>query len=376
MEIKTKEFQEIAKKILLATSLDKNASNLELFTKDNYLYLNVTNKEYFVSIKFMVESSEEFHATVDANLFLSLISGLTYETFTLTVNGNAVVIKSGKSSYKIAMIFDNDQLMTLTPIVIKNKTIEMNISTDIFDSILNVNSRELEKIKGTADVNELFELYYIDENGCFTFNTGACLNAFKLEKPVKLLLNNRIVKLFKLFKEDVHFTLGQDVDEIGNTRTKISFETSDIYLAAYITCDDRLISKVQAPCEATKKYISEKYDCHVVLSSVLLKEALNRLLLFVKNSSENPNMRFVTMKIRITPDEFIIEDNLSNSESIPVENGSFVNNEYKMILNIFDLKLVVDSCKNDYITLNCGNGRSVIINRANISNLLPECRIK
>ena len=375
MIIKTKDFQDVAKKILLATSLDKNACNLELITKGSDLYLNVTNKEYFVSIKFALDTPEEFHATVDANLFLSLISALTTETFALSIKKNSIEIKSGKSSYTLAMIYDNESLLTLTPITIQNKTVEMNISKDILDSIVNVNSRELEKIKGVANVNELFELYYIDDTGCFTFNTGACLNAFKLEKPVKLLLNERIVKLFKLFNEDVHFSLGQDTEN-DISKTKIILETSTVYLAAIITCDDRLISKIQAPCEATKKYINDKYDYHVVISSTLLKEAINRLTLFTKNTNDKQNMRFITMNIKITPDEFIISDNFGNIESLPIENGSFVENEYEMIINIIDLKLVVESCKNEHITINCGNKRSIIVNRGNISNLIPECRVK
>jgi len=376
MLIKTKEFQDVANKILVATSLDKNAGNLEIKTKGSELYLNVTNKEFFVSIKFQLEKEEEFHATVDASLFLSLISGLTTDTFNLGIKDNAITVTSGKSSYKIAMIYDNDKLMTLPPITIMNKTVEMDISKDILDSILNVNSKELAKVKGVADVNELFELYYIDEEGCFTFNTGACLNAFKLEKPVKLLLNERIVKLFKLFKEDVHFSLGQDPLSNGTTRTKMVLETATVYLAAIITCDDLLISKVQGPCAATKRFINEPYPHHLVISSTLLKDAISRLLLFVKNSAEKPNMRFIPMTITVNPDELIIKDASGNTETVPIENGSFVDGEYEMPVNIIDLKLVVDSCKNEHFTLNCGNKRSIVISRGAISNLIPEARPK
>ena len=376
MQIKTKEFQDIANKILLATSLDKNAGNLELKTKGNELYLNVTNKEFFVSIKFQLEKEEELHATVDASLFLSLIAGLTTETFNLGVKDNAVTIGSGKSSYKIAMIYDNDKLMTLAPIVIVNKTVEMDISKSILDSILNVNSKELAKVKGVADLNPLFELYYIDESGCFTFNTGACLNAFELEKPVKLLLNERIVKLFKLFKEDVHFTLGQDPLSNGTTRTKMVLETENTYLAAIITCDDALISQVQGPCTATKRWIKEPYPYHLVISSTELKEAINRLLLFNKGDSDKTNKRFIPMKANITPDEFTITDSLGNTEAVTVENGSFMEGEYEMPINIIDFKLVVDSCKNEHLTLNCGNKRSIVITRGAISNLIPEARPK
>ena len=50
MIIKTKDFKEVATKILLAADLDTNAANLELVTRNSNLYLNVTNKEYYVAV--------------------------------------------------------------------------------------------------------------------------------------------------------------------------------------------------------------------------------------------------------------------------------------------------------------------------------------
>ena len=155
------------------------------------------------------------------------------------------------------MIYENDQLMTLPFISIQNKTVEMNIANDILMSILNVNSKELLKTK-YLDVSELNKDFIIlMKQVAFTFTNGSCLNAFTLEKPVKLLLNERIVKLFKLFKDDVWFTLGQDPAADGTIRTKITLQTDDTYLAAIITCDDTLITKVQQPCEATKRFLKE-----------------------------------------------------------------------------------------------------------------------
>jgi hypothetical protein len=45
-----------------------------------------------------------------------------------------------------------------------------------------------------------------------------------------------------------------------------------------------------------------------------------------------------------------------------------------MNINLFDIKLVLDSCKVDHITLNCGNHRSVVITRGTVANLIPEVR--
>ena len=167
MIIKTKEFKEAANKILLAANLDSNAANLELVVRNSSLYLNVTNKEYYVAVKFPIETEETFRAVVDANLFLNLISGITTETFSLTLKDNTVLLSAGKSKYKVAMIYENENLMTLPVIAIQNKTVEMGISNDILMSILNVNSKELLKTK-YLDVSELNKLYYIDETGCFT----------------------------------------------------------------------------------------------------------------------------------------------------------------------------------------------------------------
>ena len=37
-----------------------------------------------------------------------------------------------------------------------------------------------------------------------------------------------------------------------------------------------------------------------------------------------------------------------------------------------DIKYVLDSCKIDRISLNCGNGRAIIVNRGTISNVIKD----
>ena len=376
MIIKTKDFKEAANKILLAADLDTNAANLELVARNSYLYLNVTNKEYYVAVKFPLETEETFRAVVDASLFLSLISGFTTDTFSLDLKDNTVVLGAGKSKYKVAMIYENESLMTLPVIAIQNKTVEMTISNDILMSILNVNSKELLKTK-YLDVSELNKLYYIDETGCFTFTNGACLNSFTLEKPIKLLLNDRIVRLFKLFKDDVKFSLGQDPLANGNIQTKMVMETADTYLAAVITCDDMLIAKVQHPCEATKRYLTENYDHKLVLSTADLSAAINRLMSYTKNSkttNEKVNMAYLPTAINIENGELVIKDKFENYETVSIANESYSAGDYEMCVNLYDIKLVLDSCKTDHITLNCGNHRSIVVTRGTVANLIPEVR--
>ena len=381
MIIQTKAFQEAANKILLAVSTDKtNAANVELEAKDNVLYLRTTNKEFYVEIKFDLESAETFRAVVDANLFLNLISSITTDTFEITINENVTIntllVKAGKSNYKLALIYENEELMQLPAIRLfpDQVKVEMNIAHDILSSILNVNSKEIQKAKH-IDVNELQRYYYIDETGCFTFTTGACVNSFTLDQPIRLLLNEKVVKLFKLFTTDAYLRYGY-VPEGNELRPIVTLQAGDnIYIAAKLQCDDKLISKIKAPCDAMKNLIKESYAHNLVLSATLLSAAISRLLMFTKNSGAKVESSFIPAFVEITQNELTIYDSSDNSEVIAIENGSSVDGTYSMGINLIDLKSVLDSCKNEHITMNCGNHKSVIINRGPISNVVAEARI-
>lgn len=378
MIFKTKQFQEAANKILLAVGVDKSAANLELAAVDSTLYLRVTNREYYVAVKFDLEEHANFRAVVDANLFLNLISGISTEEFSLTISDTIIVVKAGRSSYKLAMIYENDTLLELPAIKLdpEQVTINMPITNDILMSILNVNGREVQKAK-KLDVNELQRYYYVDETGCFTFTTGACVNAFTLEKPIKLLLTDRVVKLFKLFNGDAQLTYGHTVNADGSLQPIVAFQTSDVYIATRLLSDDNCIHRVKAPCEAMKGLIKEVYDHTLVLSASDLSAAISRLLMFYKNSNAKADMSFVPAQVTFTDTEFTISDTTGdNTEAVTVENGSTTPGGYSMGVNLIDLKSVLDSCKNEHISLNCGNHKSIVINRGTISNVIAETRTK
>jgi DNA polymerase III sliding clamp (beta) subunit (PCNA family) len=128
---------------------------------------------------------------------------------------------------------------------------------------------------------------------------------------------------------------------------------------------------------ATKRFISENYSHRLVLPANEVSSAIARLMKFTKNNkaaTEKVTTTNLPVSIKITADEFIIKDKFENVESIDIENGSYTDGDYEMSVNLYDIKLVVDSCKNEHITFNCGNGRSIVITRGAISNLIPELR--
>lgn len=377
MIIKTKDFKEVTNTILIATDLDKNNVRLELVAKKGKLYLNTTNKEFYVAVTFPLDEETVFRAVVDASTFLSLVNGITAPEFELLVDDQKVTIKVGRSNYKIPMIYENDKLLTLAPIRVLNRTVEMSISADILSSILNINSKELAKVKNTTIVNEIQKLYYLDETGCYTFTTGACKNGFTLEKPIKLLLNDRLVKLFKLFtKGNVFFSFGTDATTSGLKQQKVSFETENIYVAAIVTCDDVLLNRFYPACNSLKNILEQSYDNRIVISGNELGAALSRLIQFNKNSIDSIDANNLFGTITFTESEMLITDSVGNTEAIEIENdNSFVNPEYSMLLNLAHLKLITDSCKNEHITINFGDHKAVILTHGLITNFLPEAHI-
>lgn len=369
--IRTDELKDICSKILTAvddSDLSVVTETLQLKTVENTLILAVTNKEYFVEIRTELTGEVgEFNATVNAKLFLKLISQITTESIEFESVENTLVIK-GNGTYKLPLIFEGEKLLELPRIEIANPTAEMNVSSDILLSILQYNSKELQK---GSIVQPVQKLYYLDEKGCITFTTGACVNDFALEKPISVLLNNKLVKLFKLFKSggDIKFTLGYDAISDDTIQTKVKFENSTVSITSILSCDDTLLRRV--PVEGIRKRANDVYENQVNISKDSLIQTINRLMLFTQNGTKEiirPYSKFVFKK-----DEVVIWDaKRENCETIPYVGGEATSSKYEAVLDLTDLKLTLESCTEQFVTVKYGNGQAVVISRGNVSNVIPE----
>lgn len=372
MIIKSQKFQEICSTILAATDsaeISTLTETLELKVENKVLYLNVTNGEYYASVKFDLESDEQFHAAVNANLFLKLIAAVTTEDIELQAMSNYVLVKAN-GTYKIPMIFEGDKLLSLPKIEVKNPTVSMKVSGSVLESILNYNSKEL--LRGTIS-RPVQKMFYVDETGCITFTTGACVNNFSLEKPVKVLFNNRLVKLFKLFKNDmVDFTLGYDSISEELVQTKVEFKTSKITLTAVTGCNDELLNSV--PVSAIRGRATTTYANNVVLNKEELLASINRLLLFSAGYGSVKNLKPYSLFECKDDTMTIYDSNKENKEVIKFKNATKVDSEYSMTLDLSDLKLILDTITDEYVTLSFGNHQAVVLKRTNISNVVPEVK--
>jgi len=370
MLIKTEDLKNICQTIL--TAVDSNelsviTETLELKVTDNIFYMNVTNREYYAQVKFPVEYDKAFHATVNATVFLKLVSQVTTENVELDIINNSLVIKAN-GVYKLPLIYEGNQLLDLPTIDISNPTTSFETSGDILDSILTYNSKQISIGIVSKPVQKM---YYMDEQGALTFTSGACINNFTLEKPIKVLFNSRLVKLFKLFKgKKVTLTLGQDTISDTIIQTKIKLEAEGIMITAILFCDDAMINSV--PVDAIRSRGSQNYPYSATINKNELLETINRLMLFAKGSKTLT--AYCTFKFQ--EDSLSITDlEAANHESINYSNHPDNNVDYTAILDLNDIKGSLDGCQEEYVTFNFGDEQAIIITRGNVINVIPEVHI-
>ena len=102
MILRTDEFKDACKTILAAIDNKESTlftETLELKAKDRILKLNVTNREYFCTVEFPLESDEVFDAAVNASVFLRLISKLTTDTIEIVKEKTYIKIKGNRNSW-------------------------------------------------------------------------------------------------------------------------------------------------------------------------------------------------------------------------------------------------------------------------------------
>lgn len=371
MILRILDLQEACKKILNAVDSDQTTSitdALEIVSDGNRISINVTNHEYYARVYLPCEVDEVFRATVNAKLFLSLVAQTTTDTVELTIADTNLKVKAN-GTYKLPLIFEGDDLLELPEIALNNVTANFKIESNILHSILKYNSKEL--LKGTIS-RPVQKLYYFDDKGAITFTTGACVNEFNLEKPIKILLNNKIVKLFKLFGEgNVDFSLGHDAISNEIVQTKVRFATNDIIITSILSCDDTLLN--QFPAEKVRSRALSVYPYSVAINKDAIISTINRLLIFSTNKTGlKPRGRF-----EFGAEELVIYDaNGENKESVYYTKETTPMNEtYTTYLDLTDFKTTLETCTEQYLTLNFGNKEAIVVARGKVYNVVPEARI-
>lgn len=370
--IRIEDIQQACGKILAAVdsnSLSVLTETLQIKTENKKLYISVTNREYLAKVKVDIPDDVEFVATVNANLFLKLVSQITTDTIELSIADSILILK-GNGVYKLPLIFNGDELLELPEITIDNPTVEFDIDSNILLSIIQYNAPQLKM--GQAS-HPMQKMYYVDETGAITFIAGACVNDFELEKPVKMLLNDRLVKLFKLFKgEKVHFTMGMDAitDEI--IQTKVRFTTPDVSITSILSCDDTMLKTF--PVDSIRSRANADYTHSVKVNKDQFLQTINRLLLFSSANSAKDVIKPIS-EFKFDKDHVVVFDTRGeNKEEVWYSNSSAdLDDTYDTLIDLNDLKMTLETCSDTYVTLKFGDSTAIVVEHGNVKNVIPEC---
>lgn len=372
MILRIEDLKETCSAILPAVDSNELSSlteTLALEVVNKVLYLSVTNREYFVKVQLPIGEEVDFKATVNANLFLKLVSQTTTDTIELSVSNSNLVLK-GNGTYKLPLIYDNDKLLELPEITINNVTASFDIPGATLNSILTQNTKQL----SIGTISKLVQkMYYMDEKGALTFTSGACINNFTLPKPLKVLFNQRLVKLFKLLKDStVKFSLGHDALTDDIIQTKVRFETPTITITSILSCDDTMLNTV--PVDAIRQRANNVYPYSASINKQSLMDSINRMRLFVTTTKSITSYA----KFSMSKSQMVISDlSGENKEVIYYNNDidAMQEDTYSMYLDLVDLSAVLDTCFEANVQLNFGDNQAITISRGNIINVIPEVRL-
>ena len=363
MIIRIEDIQKICNNILYA--VDNSSTyineNIEIKCSNKSLEMDVTNSEYYVKITIPVETDEDFHATVNASLFLKLISQITTDTVEMKIENQALIIK-GNGTYKIPLIYIDEEMLELPLIEIGNITNTLTISSEILNSIRLYNSKEFSKGIPAKPVQRL---YYMDNKGAITFTSGACLNKFDIDGEFSVLLAPKIVKLFKLFDKGGNVTVEMGhVLKYDDTHLGIIFTQGNIVINALLP-DSSMISSV--PVTAIRTMAEEDKKFSVVINRKEFSDTVNRLLLFSQsNLTAFGDFKFTEESVKISSRQ------TGNFEEVYYESIIPYDCNYSAILSLEDLKLTLDGCTDQFITLKFGDNKAFVFVRGNIYTIIPE----
>ena len=346
-------------KQLLSSSF-KNSTNtlLQLKTDQNKLMFHMSDSTY--DVKFSVPCNEEMNATIDADLFLSLIPKITSETIELEIKDNILLVKSS-GVYKFPLVYKNDVIFEITDIPIDNVTKVWTVDGNILNSILVNNSKQLTLGVITAPVQRLF---YVDREGAITFTTGACVNKFDFGADVKVLLPETAVKSFSLFKnKQVEATLGYDPVSNSFLQPKIKLKSDNLTCTYILPFDDSSLASV--PVDNIRKMALDNYENSIVLNCEELDGTFERISVFADRSSSK-NIMFEFDKNLVTI------STLDGEVKEQIYTNDYVANPTKFVVDLRDLRYtVVGSSK--HTTLNFSpDSPAIIFNTLGVYHVIPK----
>ena len=372
MEIISKELKEITKKLALVlnTCSDANILNIKTSANNDALFFSVSTGEIYTTVRLNVTLLEAFNATVDTKTFIDMVSGLAGDTIKLEIDDAILKLSSGKSKYKLAMIYKDGDLAEPQQITVDNPELTTVIPLDLLKSIDTVNSQEFNRKQDSKVKNIANKLYHISDAGCLTAadNFGACLNLFKLDTPVDILATKQLVKLFGLFTSDP--TLTYERRQINNIEQAIIKLTSDnIRLCAYTPADPKVRAVMTSMVTKIRQLATSIYQANLVINAKELSAALGRLAIAAKHTSKVLGT-VDQVKLAVVDHHITLTDTSGNSEEVELDPASSIVGDFHTSFYISSAKPIIDMCKSSLITIRSSLNKPILFDFDTVKYML------
>lgn len=372
MEINTKDLKEIIKKIsiILNACQEATALNIKSSVDKDMLYFSLATGEVYSAVKLAVNTEDYFNATVDTKSFVDMVSGLAGETINLIIDGNILKLRSGKSKYKLAMLFKDGVLLEPKPMLVETPEVNVTVPLTILKSIDTINSQEFNRKQEAKIKNAANRLYHISDAGCLTAadNYGACLNSFKLDTQIEVLATRQLVKLFSLFDSDP--ILLYEHKKVNNIEQSIVNLTSDnAKICAYTTADPKIRAVIASMVAKIRQRAAALYQVNLVLNTKDFSAALGRLAIAAKHTSKALDDAD-KVKLTVVGDHVTITDANDNYEEIAIEASSAIVGDFHTNFFVSTVKPIVDMCKEETITIRSDLGKPFVIDFNTVKYML------
>lgn len=372
MEIISKELKDLTKKLalVLSTGSEIKILNIKSSVNKDALYFSMSTGEIYVTLKLITQLEDDFNATVDAKTFIDMISGLAGDTIKLDIDDSILKLSSGKSKYKLAMIYDAGEIANPQMISIENPELTTTIPLDILKSIDTINSQEFSRKQEAKVKNAVNKLYHISDTGCLTAadNFGACLNLFKLDTVVDILATRQLVKLFGLFSSDPVLT-SEHRQNNNIEQAVIQLASNDIRLCAYTPADPKVRAVMASMVTKIRQLASGVYQANLVINAKDLSAALGRLAIAAKHTSKT--LKTVdSVKLTVAGNHAILTDINDNSEEVDLDSTSNIIGDFHVSFSISAAKPIIDMCKSSNITLRSNLNKPILFDFDTVKYIL------
>lgn len=341
------------------TKFDRNASTLEIKTDTDVTQFIVGNTEYVQQLNIpTVGVQSGFDVSIDSSTFFNLLFRTTTETISLELSGNNLKFV-GNGTFIIPVIYDGSDMYKVSEIPLDNVTIDTSISYEDLNTIITYNSKQFDRGMGVDAVQKLF---YLDDKGCITFNTGAVVTTFNLNAKIKIFLKPVVTELFRNFglnkSDTITLKLGHKID--GNNTYPVLKLTDGTYTLIMVCPLESLLQNY--PTELLRDRATKDLGYEATIECANLSDAIDRFRIFtdgivnVKVNSSGMTIYYGT-----------------NEETILFENSISLREGYEFLVSLSYLNSILKSIPHKYMKFRFGDHQSLTIVTQNIYHVIPEC---